>query len=125
MSEDCTVSLKAMRDRLVQELDCIRSPSLATVYRNLNLFNISLKRVTKRAVRGDTPDIQQQRREYSAWFIGVSLQHRNLLFLDETGFQVSSRASRGRSTVNTPAFQRRLTLRSQNISVMATMNRNG
>jgi hypothetical protein len=71
-----------------------------------------------------SPQIDE-RRNYSHWHSHQIINNRNMVYVDEVGFQVSSRVSSGRSKAGTRAITTVPTVRSRNISVMAAITKYG
>ena len=95
MAEDCTVTLEFMQEQL-EAVDGLRV-SLTTIHNRIVGFHYSFKAVKKQCFAAITDAIKEQRREYSRWLINAVMEGRNLVYLDEVGFQVSSRVNRGRA----------------------------
>jgi hypothetical protein len=93
--------------------------SCATVYRSIEDFSYTLKRISLAPERRNNPNGLEVRSAYASNFLSLlSEEYReNTFFIDEVGFNVSMRSKRGRSLVGTPATQIVPTIGSRNISI--------
>ena len=94
MEDDCIVTLEYMQEQL-EAVDGLYV-SLSTIHNRIVGFHYSFKVVKKQCLAAVTDAVKEQRREYSRWLINAVMEGRNLIYLDEVGFQVSSRVNRGR-----------------------------
>lgn len=125
VEEDVTISLNSICQRVNNEFNILIAKS--TVARILDAFHFSLKRIHKiPEKRNDTHTILL-RLEYARHFISLPALYSedHYIFIDEVGFNVSMRVTRGRSLVGTPATQNVPSIRSRNISVCCAINKNG
>jgi hypothetical protein len=98
---------------------------ITTIHDAIAGFNYTFKRLTIRASVSLTAERIEERRNYSQWHCRQIIAHRNMVYVDEVGFQVSSRVSSGRSKAGTRACTTVPTVRSRNISVMAAITKYG
>ena len=118
---DCALSLKTLADKVMDEFSI--SVSKSTINRILDNFNYSLKKIHLLPERRNATDNIQVRKEYALQFSALPsiYSEDQIVFIDEVGFNVSMRTSRGRS----PAVTVVPCIRSRNISICCAMNRNG
>ncbi|TBU21016.1 DDE-like endonuclease [Hamiltosporidium tvaerminnensis] len=101
--------------------------STSTIDRALRKFHYTLKRVTLLPVRRNILSKIELRTNYEASFreLEVDNDDKNFVFLDEVGFSVVTRPSRGRNMRGESAYLSVTAARSRNISVVAAMNKYG
>ena len=95
MEEDCTVTLEFMQGQL-EAVDGLRV-GLTTIHNRIVGFHFSFKVVKKQCIAAVTEAMKEQRREYTRWLMNAAMEGRNLVYIDEVGFMVSSRVNRGRA----------------------------
>lgn len=95
IDENCTKTLDELRTLL--QLERGKSASLETIRHEINSFNYSVKRIETIPQAVETPGIWEERVNYSRWFLECDYRQGKVIFLDETGFKVSMRRTRGRS----------------------------
>ena len=120
---DATITLLAIQEQLHAVTGLI--VGITTIHNAIAGFNYSFKRLTRRASASLTAERIEERRNYSQWHVRQIINHRNMVYVDEVGFQVSSRVSSGRSKAGTRAIATVPTVRSRNISVMAAITKYG
>ena len=96
----------------------------------LGKSNISITHLNgfkKKPERRNNPNTIQVRKEYATSFYALpgQISDTNIIFIDEVGFCISMRASRGRSALGKPAVTVVPQIRTKNISVICAMNRGG
>ncbi|KAG0440851.1 hypothetical protein DMUE_1453 [Dictyocoela muelleri] len=76
-------------------------------------------------IRRNTPASIEERLSYALWFqqLRNNLMDREIVFLDECGFQVSMRRKKGRSLIGNTSSRTVQAIRTRNISVVAVMTR--
>ena len=119
LEEDCTLSLKCIKENVFKEYAI--SVCEATLSKYVEGFNFTLKRLTKVSRSALTETLINARKTYSAWFLEVKNEGRNILFFDETGFQITMRKSYGRSEKGKKAVEMTPGIKSRNKTVMACM----
>jgi len=97
----------------------VLSPS--TVDRALKHFHYSFKRVTLNLERQNNRDVIEKRYQYAVEHNRL-MAEREMYFLDETGIQIFSTASYGRSPKGTRATKNVAPIRSRNYSIATAMN---
>jgi len=120
---DCTVSLKKIQSSILEKFNI--SVSTATIHKYIDNFGFSLKRVARVAVVSLSNNLRQQRIQYATWFLKVHNSNRTIMFYDETGFQIVMRNTYGRSLKGKKAICSVPSIKSRNITVMATMSTKG
>jgi len=122
---DSTLSLNQIAARINEDFGV--SVSKSTVGRLIESFNYSLKRLQFIPERRNAENTIQIRREYALEFssLPANFSEEEIIFLNEVGFSVSSRSSRGRTLKGTPAVAIVPAIRTRNISICCAMNRNG
>ncbi|XP_029657634.1 uncharacterized protein LOC115231855 [Octopus sinensis] len=125
VDEDCTKSLKDLSEWIFFKFNL--KLSLSTVAKALNSFHYTLKRITLIPERRNSVSTIESRRQYATDFRNLEALHNDkaLIFLDEVGFKVVTRPSRGRSKAGHSAYLSVSASRSRNISVVAAMNKYG
>lgn len=98
LDENPLLTLKEMRRSLQDRFDGL-DLSEATVSRALDKQLITLKCLSRDAdvpVARNTPENRARRQEFAEWLIGLAPEC-HLIYVDETGFNIWTRRSRGRS----------------------------
>jgi transposase len=123
--EDCSITLKKIKEELESKLGVVTS--IATIHRLVEGFNFTLKRTTRFLERRNDENTVEIRYNYALQFLSFSERKSNecFYFLDEVGFNCSMRASRGRALKGQRAVRVVQNLRTRNISLCCTMNKNG
>ena len=93
----------------------------------LSSFSYSLKRIHLVPERRNDPATIEKRAEYAIKFIELQsrFSENQFIYIDETGFNVSMRLSRGRSLIGLPAVLQVPAIRSRNISICCGIRRSG
>ena len=123
MEEDCTVTLEYMQEQF-EVVDGLRV-GLTTIHNRIIGFHFSFKVIKKQCMAAVTEAVKEQRRQYSQWLMNAVMEGRNLVYLDEVGFTVSSRVNRGRAEVGESARLEVPTIRSRNVSCISAIHRTG
>jgi len=125
VNENCTVTLSALKAK-IQDIFNI-TVSTSTISRYIEKFHYSLKRVTIIPERRNDADNIVARKIYALRYISLSeiFSENEIIFIDEVGFKVSTRVSRGRSAVGKPAVSIVPKIRTRNISICCAMSRQG
>jgi transposase len=123
IDENCTLSLRSIATRCLFEFNVAVSKS--TIGNLMNKFSYSLKRVHLIPQRRNDHECIQNRYEYVQSFIRLQsrFSENQFIYIDEVGFNVSLRASRGRSLVGTPATLTVPAIKSRNISVCCAISK--
>ena len=69
---------------------------LSTIDRSIGSFNYSMKRITHRALAGDTPQNEQARLDFANWYLDQQASGKEIIWLDEVPFNLSMRVAYGR-----------------------------
>ncbi len=120
VDEDCELTLKKLVEKCFNEWQIVISPS--TVDRTLKQFHYSFKRLTLIPERRNSPDVIEKRHQYAVEYNRLMPEREKMFFLDETGVQIFSRSSYGRSPKGTRATKNVRQLRSRNYSIAIAMN---
>ena len=125
VDEDPLLTLGQLKEKINEELG--RVVSISTVDRCLKNFHYTLKSLVPCPVRRNCDNTIEQRYQYALQYrlLESEIGDRNIIFIDEVGFSVSTRPKRGRSVRGTSPFVIVPSARSRNISVIAAMTRNG
>lgn len=125
IDDDATISLKALKRKCEEHFSI--SVSQTTIFKYVKGFKYSLKRIHLLPERRNDEKSITERRIYSLKFLDYQADFgdANIIFIDECGFNVSMRPSRGRSIIGTPAVLVVPQIRSRNISICCAMNRSG
>jgi transposase len=125
ISDDCSITLESIQEKLIEKFEV--HVSVSTIFRAIRGFSFSLKRTTRIPAHRDEEDLVERRRLYAIEFFSFLSQKdgENIFFLDEVGFCVTMRSTRGRAPKGKRAIQLVPTLRSRNISVCCAMSKKG
>ena len=101
--------------------------SIRTIERCLKKYHYSLKRISVAIERRNCSNTLNVRERYATDFRALeeTIPDDNLIFVDEVGFSVSSRTTRGRSLVGSRANIQVPVVRTRNISVFRAMSKYG
>jgi transposase len=125
IDENCFISLKNIKAKLLEEFNIIAS--LPTIHRAIANFNYTFKRVSLQPQKRNDEATITIRNSYANEFYRLltTYNHNNFYFIDEVGFNVSIRPTRGRSLVNTIPVATVPNIRSRNISICCAINEEG
>ena len=125
LSEDCTRTLKEIGVK-VFELTGV-SLSKSTVERAIQGLHFSLKRLVLSPVARNTPRNIEARYNYAVEFARLQndFSDEQFYFLDEVGFALSTRRTRGRSFIGSSAVKEVTCIRSRNLSICVGMSIGG
>jgi ribosomal protein S21 len=98
-----------------------------TIDRCLKNFHFTLTQVTLVPERRNCERTINLREVYASDFNSYFLNYddKNLIFIVEVGFSVSTRTKRGRSRIGTSVYVNTSSIRSRNISVISASNKYG
>ena len=127
IDEDCTLSLRKIRQKLEAEQVAQIVVSITAIGRAIEGFNYSFKRVHRQPEKRNALSNIQIRKEYVIQIMALPRQmsELNITYIDKVGMKVSMRASMGRSAVGKPAVVVVPQLRNRNISIACAMTRQG
>jgi transposase len=122
VDNDCSLTLKKLKEKTFSEFGI--NVSSTTIAAALENFNYSLKRIHVIPERRNDSSTVSARFEYATNFLELlkSYSESQIIYIDEVGFNVCMRATRGRSIIGSPAIQVAPGLRTRNISVCCGMN---
>ena len=122
---NAAISLRKIKENLFENFNV--SISTTSIAKYIKGFKYSLKRLELQPERRNNEENIVERRIYALKFLELQAEYSepNIIFIDETGFNVSMRTSRGRSAVGTPAVLVVPQIRSRNISVCCAISKNG
>ena len=125
LREDCTRTLRFLKAAIQERFSV--NLAVSTIFKNMGFINFSLKQVSAIPVQRNTPEAINRRASYAQEFdmIQEEFSRAQIVFVDEAGFCVSMRRTRGWSEVNTPARVSVPFSRTRNISVCAALTANG
>lgn len=125
VNADCLLRLSDIVEKVWNTYQIRVSKSL--IDRLLKKFHFNLKNIIRIPERRNTIQTIELRFNYATRFRNIesSYQDKNFIFLDEVGFQVVSRAKKGRSKIGTSPCVTVSAAKSRNISVFAAMNKYG
>ena len=121
IEENCTLSLKQIRDKLLDRYPDIQRISLETLNKVFKEFHYSFKRVTLVPERRNTTEVIESRFRYAVLYNQMMINKNKVFFVDETGVQVHSRRRYGRSPVGDKVHKTVAAIRGRNYSVCAVM----
>lgn len=119
IDEDPMLTLKEMRTKLLNEFQNLENVDESTIARRLDGALITLKIATKDA---DVPEnrnsleVKEMRFEYAQWFMALP-ETEHIVYLDETGYNLWTRRTQGRSRRGTRVRRKVHTQRGANINV--------
>jgi transposase len=120
IDEDCSITLAEIKIQL--EAVCDLNVGTSTIAVAIKEFSYTLKRVRTPSVAANTPANEESRLAYSHWLMEMNVHQRNLFFVDESGFNIATRVSRGRAETGvTPVIE--APVQSRNITVIAVLTR--
>ena len=120
VDEDCTVSTEAIIQEVLKRFG--KKVSRSTINQYLRNFHYTLKRVTFIPERRNTPEVIEKRYDYMIKFMEIYSNRNKIFFVDETGIQVFSRRSYGRSIKGNRANKMIRQIRSKNYSICSAIN---
>ncbi|XP_061504544.1 uncharacterized protein LOC133393317 [Anopheles gambiae] len=125
IDEDCAITLKSLAQKVFERHGV--HVSISTIAREVKGFNYSFKMLQKIPERRNTTATIEERTTYARNFYQITRAFpvSGLIYLDEVGFNVSMRTSKGRSQKGTPAVTVVPQIRTRNISIVCAMNSNG
>ncbi len=125
LSANCTRTIKSLQLSTLDKFGV--KLSLSTIQRNIKAINFSLKQTSVLPGQRNSDQNIEARYAYSLRFNELAITYRRskMIFVDETGFNVSMRRGRGWSKVNTPANTTVPSIRTRNFSVCAAITSNG
>jgi len=109
----------------VLEIGTGKRLSIATIAKYIGRFNYSFKRLNVIAAAANTEALWQERNQFAVWFLTQRGNQRNIVFVDEVGFKMTTRVSRGRSKKGEKAQYVGPAINSRNVSVVAGMTNTG
>ena len=89
-------TLKQIKHRLQLELPDKPRVSISSVAAMLDGQLITLKKLEDAPFERNSPAVKQERRNYATWFTREGV-NRNLIYVDECGFNIYTRRTRGRA----------------------------
>jgi transposase len=122
LAKDCALTLRELQAKVHRIYRLLIS--LTTISSYISAFNLTLKRVHTIAAASTTPERLEARKKYCEWFLEAS-DSRNIIYLDETGFQISMRRQYGRAPAGQRAVQVVPAIKTTNRTVMAAMSKEG
>ena len=125
LADDCTITLSELRRIILNEFSVNVSES--TIYKNLGLLNFSLKRTTIIPIARNSDRIIEQRYEYFDSFTEIqgNYSRNQIIFVDEAGFNISMRRTRGWSQKNASASTTVPGIKTRNYSICAAISGEG
>ena len=119
VKEDCTLTLKEIKERIKKEMDIDVSES--TVSRLLSGLHYSLKKVSLQPTERNSEQTIEKRKVYAEMFTNLLPLRERFVFIDESGFSVSMGRFYGRSKPNERAVKQVRQVRSMNYTLTAAM----
>jgi transposase len=122
VDNNCSLTLKKLKEKTLSEFGI--NVSYTTIAATMTNFNYSLKRIHVIPERRNDPSAVSARFEYATNFLRLLevYSESQIIYIDEVGFNVCMRATRGRSIIGSPAIQVAPGLRTRNISMCCAMN---
>lgn len=124
VEENPCITLKNISKEILERYNIVLS--INTIANGLKRLRITLKKASVQVDRRNNTTTIEQRKNYSLNFSRNAPEARkNIIFIDESGFNLHLRRSCARSRVNTPACVTIPTVRGRNVSLIAAINING
>ncbi|KAI5969538.1 hypothetical protein CANMA_001418, partial [Candida margitis] len=122
---DPTVTVNFFLDKLRSTFGGVKA-SESTIYNFLTkVCKFSLKRLSKWAMRRDSPELKQQRFEWALENKDKTDLEKNCVFIDEAGFNISMRREYGWSKVGEKAVLKVPVTRGLNVSFLGAISPKG
>jgi len=116
VDEKSTITLKEIKERLTHDYPMKPQVSIQTIANTLDGALYTIKRLESVPLQWNSPDIKLSRKLFMEWMTDVGMQL-HLLYLDETGFNIWTARTRGRSRRGLPAIRQVEGQRGRNITV--------
>ncbi|KAF7687784.1 hypothetical protein CDIK_3019 [Cucumispora dikerogammari] len=125
VDDQCTRTLQEIATWVFEKFQ--KQVSISTIDRILRGFHYTVKQITLVPERRNTLTTIETRAVYANDYriLETNNDDKNFVFLDEVGFSVVARTSKGRSVRGASAYLSVPAARSRNISVLAAMNKYG
>jgi len=115
VEEKPTATLNEMRVKLLELFP--HSPvSTTTVSRNLDASLITLKLLRTTPTSWNTAEVKEERGVFAEWMVAAGI-HKNLIFVDECGYNLWTARTQGRSIQGTRAVRVACSQRGQNLTL--------
>ncbi|KAF7689947.1 hypothetical protein CDIK_2728 [Cucumispora dikerogammari] len=123
VNKNCLITLSQLVAKVRESFNI--NVSKSTIDKILAVFNYTVKTIVLVPSARNSETTIATRKIYAATFQSLEseTENRNIVFLDEVGFSVSTRLKRGRSARETSAYLTVAGARTQNILVCAAMAR--
>ena len=121
IAEDCSITLKNIKKKLHWDKNI--DISVASIQRSIKDFEYTFKKVDLVPQARNTENNVQKRYDYSREIMKLNFD--DIVYIDEMGVNCSMRSRFGRSHVGTTPRKVVTTIRSQNISVCASVSKTG
>ena len=121
VDHNCTLTLKELVTKTLDEWPELVSISQKTIGRGLKSFHYTFKRVSVVPERRNTEDVIENRYQYAVEYTQLKYDNKVMVFIDEMGVQIYSRASSGRAVKGQRANKTVPRIRSRNYSICAAM----
>lgn len=115
IEEKPTATLNEMRAKLLQ-LFPHSKVSTTTISRNLDASLITLKLLRTNPTTWNAADVKEDRRTFAEWMIVAGI-HKNLIFVDECGFNLWTARTQGRSSRGSRAVRIVCSQRGQSVTL--------
>jgi len=125
IDDDCSITLKVIKSRILSTYDI--NVSLMTIGRYITAFNYTIKSTKLIPQRRNDDRSIDDREEYALAYFRMltNIDDSKVYFIDEVGFNISMRSSKGRSLRGTNAIKIVPGLRSRNISICCCISKIG
>lgn len=125
VEEDACVTLKQIKMMVFNDFNL--NICLATIYRCLDSFHFSWKKLALIPIRRNIDENKEARYIYAQTYFGFlcEISEENIIFVDEIGFNLSMRSHHGRSIIGTTPYTMVPNVRSRNFSVCCAMSKGG
>ena len=121
VDQNCTLTLKQLVAKALQEWLELLSISIMTIDRALKSFHYTVKRVSVVPETRNSVDVIERRYQYAVEYTQLKFDRKVLVFIDEMGVQIWSRASVGRAVRGQRANKTVKRIGSKNYSICAAM----
>ncbi|KAF7685104.1 hypothetical protein CDIK_4146 [Cucumispora dikerogammari] len=123
ISENPRITLKAIKGKLMEQENVILSTS--TIDNILKKLKITLKKTHRELDRVNNEQTINVRKEFCLWYNEHNLGGNNMLFIDESSFNLHISRSQGRSYMGTRVNTQAPTVRGRSVTLISCISETG
>ena len=117
-----TSTLNTINQKLREALPSKPHVQKSSIAAALDGMLITLKKLDSRSIQCNSISVKVRRKTYSDWFLQNGILNSHIVFIDESGFNLHTTRSRGRSKIDTPATRTINGQRGRNISLLMAIS---